>query len=239
MKASSGSRPASRWACTRNPEHSGLQQLRLLHTGEVVTRASGMDVHEFIKKEYSSLRPGGHNLFLAQPSDPAEHARVRAIYERACCATRTPRARSSVPRRQKHKPSSFDAMRERPANRFHRPGHHQVRQHAYESRDDHGRQARPGPPHRLPMTSAIPTTGTYATTAGARAASSAPTPPPTSAATPTTLYSPDFYFHEGSGGCALIIDPRSGWSAPGSCPSSTANGVPPPSTTPARWPGPV
>jgi serine-type D-Ala-D-Ala carboxypeptidase len=179
--------------------------------GEVITRASGMDVHEFIKKEIFDPCGMADSTFLRQkPADAAEHARIKAICEKSVVRDKdTEEAIADFLEGKEHESSSFDAMPKtgwgivstlQDLIKF---GNMLLYQGTtLEGARVLGRRT----VYRMTECYTSRETRDYCWGAGGVERPYALGPDRRRSA--DAFYSPSFYFHEGAGGCALIIDPE-------------------------------
>jgi serine-type D-Ala-D-Ala carboxypeptidase len=179
--------------------------------GEVVTRASGMDVHDFIKKEIFDPCGMTDTAFLGRAgSEAAESARVKAIHGRSVVRDKdTEEQIAEILEDGKRAPSSFDAM-PRTAGGIVSTVQDLVkfgnmllgRGTTLEGVRVLGRRT----VYRMTERYTGGEIRDYCWGAGGVERPYALGPDRRRNA--DNLYSPGFYFHEGAGGCALIIDPE-------------------------------
>jgi len=178
--------------------------------GEVVTRAAGMDVHDFIRKEIFDPCGMADTTFSGRKSaEAAERARFKAIYERAVVRDKDTEEQIAEVLEDKERAfSSFDAMPKTAGGivstvqdliKF---GNMLLNQGTtLEGTRVLGRRT----VNRMTERYTGREIKDYCWGAGGVERPYALGPDRRRNA--DNIYSPSFYFHEGAGGCALIIDP--------------------------------
>jgi CubicO group peptidase (beta-lactamase class C family) len=178
--------------------------------GEAVTRAAGMDVHDFIKKEIFDPCGMADTAFSYRKSaDAAERARLKAIYERAVVRDKdTEEEIVEFLEGKERADSPFDAVPETAGGivstvldliKF---GNMLLNQGTtLDGKRVLGRRT----VHRMTERYTRPEILDRCWGAGGVERPYALGPDRRRNA--DNLYSPSYYFHEGAGGCALIIDP--------------------------------
>ncbi len=179
--------------------------------GEVVTRVSGMDVHEFIKKELFDPCGMSSSTFLrSRPSDPAERAGMKAIYERSVVRDKdTEDEIADFLEGKPHESSAFGAV-PRTAG-----GIVSTLQDLIKFGDMLLNRGTTREGKRIlgrrtvgRMTERYTGSEIRDYCWGAGGIERPYALGPDKRRTADNLYSPSYYFHEGAGGCALVIDPE-------------------------------